>query len=161
MFSTLAVAAETALMMMEPAYRTYKTMITSNNDMQWIFIHWIVYSVFRVVDCLTEHWCPMHSVVKLITIIWLRMGGSEKLYRSVIQPFLNEHEPSIDSWLSRYTQVIVKQDCNCHNIDDNDDIGVKNDEIERADIEEIDSMMTDNTNFMNPNVVDITQAVKV
>lgn len=135
--------------------------------MQWLFIHWIVYSVFRVIDCWSEHWCPMHSVVKLVTIIWLRMGGSEKLYWSVIQQLLNEDGSSIDLWLSRYVGVIAKEvitvedDCNSHNKNDIDDMGVENDNIEGADIDEIDSVMTNKTDLMDPNVADRTQRVKV
>lgn len=179
MFSALAVVAEMTLMLLEPAYRTYKTMNVTNDDMQRLFIHWIVYSVFRVVDCWAVHWCPMYSVVKLFTIMWLRTTGSEKLYWSIIQPFLDEHRSAVDSWLNRYGQVIGKEVINVSVLtadfeetkddyideDDNskiyvednvDDVGVKNNDTERDDNKESDTVKSNISDLKDPSVIDRT-----
>lgn len=105
----LVVAVETALMVLEPAYRTYKTNAeTSDEDMQRLLVHWIIYATFRIIDCFFGHWFPMYSGVKLAAIVWLRASGSEKLYQSIVGPFLDDYGPIVDAWLDRYNYMIDK-----------------------------------------------------
>lgn len=90
MFGVLALAAEWALMVLEPAHRTYRTVTGSSgadDHMQRLLVHWVVYVVlFQAIDRLAEPWCPLHGVIKLVAIIWLRAAGTEQLYQRLVQP---------------------------------------------------------------------------
>lgn len=153
MFSILSAATETALMVLEPAYKTYKELNTAdtvrgadaltdgagkidgfveNVDSvdgavtadgatdgggvdavrvsdpairRKLLVHWIVYATFRAVDCLVRPWLPIYNVFKIGAVVWLRAGGTETVYRTLIGPFLSDNEPAIDHWLYRYDQA--------------------------------------------------------
>lgn len=156
MFSILSYATETALMVLEPAYKTYKELNTTDTirgadasvdgamkvDVpvenaaaadggenatgsdggtdtggvdavrvsdpeirRKLLVHWIVYATFRAVDSLVRPWMPIYNIVKIMAIVWLRAGGTETVYRTLIGPFLADNEPSIDHWLYRYDRA--------------------------------------------------------
>ncbi|KAL5238524.1 hypothetical protein ACI65C_005934, partial [Semiaphis heraclei] len=118
MFGILAFITETALMMLEPVYLTYKGLEAAETGEgslepeQWrrLLIHWIVYGAFRAVESLARPWLPFYDVLKIGAIVWLRAGGSETVYQTFIRPFLVEHEPEIDQWidqLNRTTNTVM------------------------------------------------------
>lgn len=112
MFGVLLAAGETALMLVEPTYRCYKTLTdetgaaTNDDAHRVLLVHWVAYGVFRAVDILVESWCPMYGVAKLAAIVWLRAAGSEQLYRSAIEPFFDHCGPTVDPWLHQYREVV-------------------------------------------------------
>lgn len=74
-------------------------------ERRWLLIHWIVYASYNVVDFVARSLLPMYDVISIVTVLWLRLGGSEKVYRSFIEPFLAERELVIDRWLERFSQA--------------------------------------------------------
>lgn len=158
MFGILAVVAETLLLVLEPAYRTYKELKNENtglapiqlstvsggsnnnnnaatnavavtppqpqlqssvaaadkgeqqqqrqlDERRCLLVHWIVYSAFRAVDGVTQPFLPFYGVVKIVAVVWLRAGGTEIIYRTIIMPFLAKNEPLADQWLNKYDQA--------------------------------------------------------
>ncbi|XP_022166182.1 receptor expression-enhancing protein 5-like [Myzus persicae] len=113
MFGILAFVTETALMMLEPVYLTYKGLEAveagegSLDPEQWrrLLVHWIVYGAFRAVEGLARPWVPFYDVVKICAIVWLRAGGSDTVYQTIIRPFLVEHEPDIDMWIDQLNRT--------------------------------------------------------
>ncbi|XP_015366883.1 PREDICTED: HVA22-like protein k [Diuraphis noxia] len=109
MFGILAFITETALMMLEPVYLTYKGLEAAETGEgslepdQWrrLLVHWIVYGAFRALESLARPWVPFYDVLKICAIVWLRAGGSETVYQTVIRPFLAEHESDIDMWIDQ------------------------------------------------------------
>lgn len=113
MFGILAFVTETALMMLEPVYQTYKGLEANEtgegnlDPEEWrrLLVHWIVYGAFRAVESLARPWVPFYDLVKIGTIVWLRAGGSETVYQTIIRPFLVEHELDIDQWIEQLNRT--------------------------------------------------------
>ncbi|XP_060863685.1 receptor expression-enhancing protein 5-like [Metopolophium dirhodum] len=113
MFGILAFVVETTLMMLEPMYQTFKGLEANETgegnldpeDWRRLLIHWIVYGAFRAVESLARPWVPFYDVVKIGTIVWLRSGGSDTVYQTIIRPFLVEHEPDIDQWIEQLNRT--------------------------------------------------------
>lgn len=113
MFGILAFVTETALMMLEPVYQTYKGLEANEtgegnlDPEEWrrLLVHWIVYGAFRAVESLARPWVPFYDLVKIGTIVWLRAGGSETVYQTIIRPFLVEHESDIDQWIEQLNRT--------------------------------------------------------
>ncbi|VVC38758.1 TB2/DP1/HVA22-related protein [Cinara cedri] len=117
MFLFLASIFEAALMLLEPAYRTYKylrTTETTSQDEEYqddeeesreLFTHWVVYAAVRMVDCALCSWMPLFGLTKIAGIVWLRAGGIQKCYQAFVGPFLDDNQLVIDDWLERYDQV--------------------------------------------------------
>ncbi|CAI6358657.1 unnamed protein product [Macrosiphum euphorbiae] len=113
MFGILAFVTETALMMLEPVYQTFKGLEANEtgegnlDPEEWrqLLIHWIVYGAFRAVESLARPWVPFYDMVKIGTIVWLRAGGSDTVYQTIIRPFLVEHEPDIDQWIEQLNRT--------------------------------------------------------
>lgn len=113
MFGVLAFVVEATLMLLEPAYRTYKGLEATETDggtvdpAEWrrLLVHWIVYGAFRAVESLARPWVPFYDVLKIAAIVWMRAGGSETVYQSIIRPFLVENEPAIDQWMDQLNRT--------------------------------------------------------
>ncbi|XP_060845574.1 protein YOP1 homolog [Rhopalosiphum padi] len=113
MFGILAFVTETALMMLEPVYQTYKGLEATEtggegpDPAEWrrLLVHWIVYGAFRAVESLARPWVPFYNVVKIGAIVWMRAGGSETVYQTIIRPFLAENEQAIDEWIDQINRT--------------------------------------------------------
>lgn len=119
MLGMLSSAIETGLMVLEPAYRTYKQLKSNESvdgsslqeessvmECRELLVHWITYATFRALDCIVRNWLPAYSLLSIGVIVWLRRaGGTDKVYRMAIEPFLAEHELVIDQWLNRFGQA--------------------------------------------------------
>lgn len=137
MFGILSAFVETALMVLDPAYKTYKELKTfyrqdaipdddgksppsrgkdtdvgeglddgdRSEQRRWLLTHWIVYAAYKAVDFVARPWLPMYGIINIAVVVWLRSGGSTIVYRSFIEPFLNEHEPTVDAWLERFDEA--------------------------------------------------------
>lgn len=114
----LATLVETALMVLEPVYSTYKVLKTvgdaeskSASSMgekpksRQLLIHWIVYSVVRVVDCAVHKWLPFYASAKIVAVVWLRSGGSEVAYDRFIGPLLTDNEAATDRFFGEFDRV--------------------------------------------------------
>lgn len=115
----LSSVIETGLMVLEPAYRTYKQLKPKESvdessseaesfkkERRRLLIHWIVYAVFRAVDCILRNWLPLYCWLNIGAVLWLRSDdNTEKVYRMTIEPFLADHEEIIDQWLGRFNQA--------------------------------------------------------
>lgn len=110
MFGFLSSAVETGLMVLEPAYRTYKllrsnasTAAGEQERRRRLLAHWIVYAAFRAVDCAARDWLPAYGLFSVAAVVWLRAaGGTDAVYRAAVEPFLAKHETAIDHWLHRF-----------------------------------------------------------
>lgn len=119
MLDLLASVVETALMVLEPAYKTYKELSGGGGGgrtvdgavpeaaerRRQLLVHWIVYAAFRAVDCVARPWVPMYSLISIAAVVWLRAGGSETVYETAIRPFLSENEAAIDQWFDRFDRA--------------------------------------------------------
>lgn len=123
MLGMLSSVIETVLMVLEPAYRTYKQLKTNvpvangstasqsesriaTAERRRLLVHWIVYAVYRAVDCVARNSLPAYGLFSIGAVVWLRAGGgTDKVYRMAVEPFLAEHETHIDQWLERFDQV--------------------------------------------------------
>jgi len=118
MFGVLSSAVETGLMVLEPAYRTYKQLRSNesaageqerrdgHDERRRLLVHWIVYAVFRAVDCAARGWLPAYGLFNIAAVVWLRAGGgTDTVYRTAVEPFLAEHETAVDHWLHRFDRA--------------------------------------------------------
>ncbi|VVC38759.1 TB2/DP1/HVA22-related protein, partial [Cinara cedri] len=108
---------EAALMLLEPAYRTYKHLRTTrptsegeehhddDEEGRKLFTHWVVYAAVRIVDCALCPWMPLFGLAKIAGIVWLRAGGIQKCYQAFVGPFLDDNQLAIDDLLERYDQA--------------------------------------------------------
>jgi receptor expression-enhancing protein 5/6 len=87
-----------------PAYASFKALKTecTDDDKQWL-TYWVVYAFLSVVDSITDvlmHWIPFYYFAKVVFLIWLfaaQTRGAERLYTTLIEPFLSKYEDRIDS----------------------------------------------------------------
>lgn len=111
MLGILSSAAETALMVLEPAYRTYKELNTSENaadgdgERRRLLVHWVVYAAFRAVDCVVRPVLPMYNLLSISSVVWLRAGGTDTVYRTLIRPFLADNEAVVDQWFDGFERA--------------------------------------------------------
>lgn len=70
-----------------------------------LLMHWIVYAAFQAVGCLTQPWLPFFSIISIVTVVWLRCGGTEIVYQKLVEPFLSEHEQAIDQVIDKFDQT--------------------------------------------------------
>lgn len=121
MLGVLSSAAETALMVLEPAYRTYKELKTGETaadgddvaaaaagnpaERRLLLVHWIVYAAFRAVDCVARPVLPMYNLLAIAAVVWLRTGGTDTVYRRLIRPFLADNEAAVDQWFDGFDRA--------------------------------------------------------
>lgn len=72
---------------------------------QLLLMHWIVYAAFHFADCLTRPWLPLFPFFSVAAIVWLRAGGTELIYRNIVEPYFIENEPRIDKWMDDFNQL--------------------------------------------------------
>lgn len=115
----LSSAVETALMVLEPAYRTYKELKVADNaadgegsnaardpgERRRLLVHWVVYAAFRAVDCVARPVLPMYNVLSLAAVVWLRAGGTDTVYQTLIRPFLADSEATVDQWFDGFERA--------------------------------------------------------
>lgn len=119
MMTELATLVETALMVLEPAYSTYKVLkleaevetkpksalVEDNPKRRRLLTHWIVYSVVRAVDCAVHKWLPFYASAKIVAVVWLRSGGSEIAYERFIEPLLADNEPAANWFFDEFNRI--------------------------------------------------------
>lgn len=75
------------------------------NQRRLLLMHWIVYATFHFADCLTRPWLPLFSFISIAAIVWLRAGGTEIIYRNIVEPYFIENESRIDKWMDDFHQL--------------------------------------------------------
>lgn len=70
-----------------------------------LLMHWIVYAAFQATEWITKPVLPFYPVISIVTVVWLRTGGTEVVYRNLVEPFLFEHEQAIDKILNKFDQA--------------------------------------------------------
>lgn len=70
-----------------------------------LLMHWIVYAAFQAVECVTQPWLPFFPAICIVTVMWLRYGGTEIVYQKLVEPFLIEHEQAVDQVVDRFEQA--------------------------------------------------------
>jgi len=116
MFETLSSAFATGLMVLEPAYRTYRLLAADepaagerdrrDDERRRLLVHWVVYAAFRAVDFAARGWLPAHGLFSVAAVVWLRAGGgTDAVYRAAVEPFLAEHGTAVDRWLRRFDRA--------------------------------------------------------
>eukprot|EP00735_Rhodelphis_limneticus_P005280 TRINITY_DN1705_c0_g1::TRINITY_DN1705_c0_g1_i1::g.25053::m.25053 TRINITY_DN1705_c0_g1::TRINITY_DN1705_c0_g1_i1::g.25053 ORF type:complete len:150 (+),score=43.82,sp/Q5RE33/REEP5_PONAB/42.03/2e-29,TB2_DP1_HVA22/PF03134.14/1.1e-29 TRINITY_DN1705_c0_g1_i1:63-512(+) len=85
-----------------PAYASFKAIESEggDDDKQWL-TYWVCYAVFTVLELVEFFvaWFPFYYEVKLVALFYLSypaLRGAEKVYNTVIRPFMQQHEQKID-----------------------------------------------------------------
>ncbi len=89
-----------------PAYASFKALNTdtTDDDKQWLS-YWIIVGLFNVLEFwldLFVSWMPFYWEIKILFIVWAQLPmtrGAEFLYNTVVEPWLQKHEGSIDKAL--------------------------------------------------------------
>lgn len=70
-----------------------------------LLTHWIVYAAFQAVVCVTRPWLPWFPAITIVSVLWLRCGGTEIVYQRFVEPLLTEHEQDIDQIVEKFDQA--------------------------------------------------------
>jgi len=93
-----------------PLYASFKALKTEDkeDDSMWL-TYWIVYGFFTLVESFSDfllYWVPFYHMIKIGFLVWCMhpsFRGANKIYKNVIEPFLDTHLKDIDQSFSTGT----------------------------------------------------------
>lgn len=92
-----------------PAYASVKAVESKSkdDDTQWL-TYWVVYASFSIGEYFSDmflSWFPMYFLFKCAFLCWcmapFSWNGAEFIYSRFIQPFIAEHEKSVDVYINK------------------------------------------------------------
>lgn len=106
--------------MLFPGYKSFKAVKRANvAEQQRMLKYWLVLSILSafmlVLEPLLQPRVPLYAFIKIAFVVFLvhpKWAGFEKLYDSLVQPFLDQHEAQIDMQLNKASAAVEEQSRN-------------------------------------------------